>query len=497
MAGDVFSDERRTKRQWWLAIALLVCLQPAIARADGATLKVTPSAGIYEVGGLVDVSFVVDTGGQAINAVRTDILFPADKLQVVNPAASTSFISLWVSPPAYSNTNGTIHFEGGLPTPGIKTSGGVISTVTFRIKAAGTATIRFAPTSRVLLNDGAGTDILSSSTSAEFTLKTPPPAGPIVRSPTHPDANTWYNNPQVQFQWDAVEGATGYSYAFDQSSKTIPVETINVTTTAASVKAEDDGVWYFHVRSKTDILGGVTTFPVQIDATPPANFQPSFDHITVTVEDVPTLRFLTTDAASGIDHYEVKQVAVNTPTSQVNTLFVEASSPFTLTKFPAGSYQFIVRAFDRAGNTSDGSVTLTVVAAGLPFFARVPFLRNPAIANGVLIGLGMLTLIMVIILLLRRFRLQPTFQHDLAALEHDAQKKSQALERELSELRRAQQLVSQDLGMEPTMPLQPASTSPSPLPEQQSSAPLTSPPAALPLSSTASPYTYQPPAPLP
>ncbi|MBI3571908.1 hypothetical protein HY091_00015, partial [Candidatus Kaiserbacteria bacterium] len=132
------------------------------AAAAGAALTISPTAGTYEVGALVDVSFIVDTGGQSINAVNADVLFPADKLQVVNPAASTSFISLWVTAPTYSNADGTINLQGGLPNPGIKTSAGVISTVTFRIKAAGPATIRYAPSSKVLLNDGQGTNILSS-----------------------------------------------------------------------------------------------------------------------------------------------------------------------------------------------------------------------------------------------------------------------------------------------------------------------------------------------
>lgn len=438
------------------AIALIVGLglvvAPKPSDAVGASLKVTPAAGVYEVGGLVDVSFVVDTGGEAINAVQADILFPPDKLQVVNPVASTSFISLWVTAPTYSNTDGTVHFQGGLPSPGIKTSGGVISTVTFRVKSAGSAIIRYAPTSQVLRNDGQGTNILTSSGTAEFALKVPPPAGPAVTSPTHPDANQWYNNSQVQFTWEAAENAVGYSFTFDQSAKAVPDDSIDTTVTAVTVKATSDGVWYFHIRAKAEAWGGVTNVPVQIDITPPAAFSPRFDQPTVTVDDVPTLRWLTTDAASGVDHYEVKQVAVDVPNSQGNTLFVEAASPYTLGKLPGGTYQFIVRAFDRAGNVSDGSTQLTVVAAGLPFYARVPFLRNPAVANGVLIGLGVMVLASGGALIMRRFRLRSSFQHDLLALERDAQKKSAALQRELDELRQAQQVMQQDLNAPPAAP---------------------------------------------
>lgn len=452
----------------------------SITRAEGAALKITPTAGTFEVGGLVDVSFVVDTGGQTINAVQADVTFPADKLQVVNPVASTSFISLWVTAPSYSNTDGTLSFQGGLPTPGIKTSGGVISTVTFRIKAAGTATIRYAPTSRILLNDGSGTNILASTGTADFTLRIPPPAGPIVSSPTHPDSNTWFNNPEIQFQWQIIDGAVGYSFTFDQSPKSVPGDTVSTAATAVSVKATADGVWYFHVRALANGWGGVTTIPIQIDATAPAGFQPKFDQSTITVEEAPILRFVTTDAASGIDHYEIQQLDLSSVTQQ-STLFVEATSPAALAKLPAGNYQFVVRAFDRAGNSMDASAKLSVVAAGVTFFARVPLLRNPAVANIALVSLGILALALVLIIIIRRFRLRATFQHDLAALERDARKKSLILERELQELRQAQTVINSDFTPTSSPPV-----APPPVP------PPTSPPTPLP---TESPYRYQPPTP--
>ncbi|MBI3573300.1 MAG: hypothetical protein HY092_03825, partial [Candidatus Kerfeldbacteria bacterium] len=391
---------------------------------------------------LVDVSFIVDTGGQSINAVNADVLFPADKLQVVNPAASTSFISLWVTAPTYSNTDGTINLQGGLPNPGIKTSAGVISTVTFRIKAAGPATIRYAPSSKVLLNDGQGTNILSSTGTASFVLSNPPPAGPIVASPTHPSSNTWSNNPDIQLSWEPVPGAIGYSYSFDQIAKNIPDDTVDTTNTSTSVHAMSDGIWYFHIKAKNESWGGISSYQVEIDTTPPAAFTPTIDQKTMTTEDTGTLRFITTDAASGIDHFEVKQISQNSNASQT-TLFVEASSPYVINKLPAGGYSFVVRALDRAGNSVDGSVKLDVISSGLPFYARVPILRNPAVANAAVVTLAGVSAAGIGFSLLRRFRLRSTFTHDLKLLEHDAQKKYLALQREMEELQQAQQLVNQ------------------------------------------------------
>lgn len=434
-----------------VGVAIFFIYTSSREAAAAASLKISPASGTYEVGALVDVSFLLDTGGDAVNAVQADIVFPADKLQVVNPVASTSFISVWVTTPTYSNTDGTIKFQGGLPSPGIKTSGGVISTVSFRVKSAGKASIVFSSTSKVLRNDGEGTNILTSTGKAEFQLKVPPPEGPIVKSPTHDDVNRWYNSPQVQFVWDPVDGATGYSYSFDQNAKATPDDTIDTVTAAASVKAGSDGVWFFHVRAKTDTWGGTTSFPVQIDTTAPATFTPVFDTDLITVEEIATLRFATTDAASGLDHYEVKQISLSGDAA-VNSLFIEAASPYVAPKLGAGKYEFIVRAFDRAGNSSEGKGSLEVVAGGIPFYARVPLLRNPVVANSVVAGLAILLLAATSALILRRVRVRATFQHDLERLESDARRKAEDLQRELEQLRSAQRLVERDFGA-PDQPL--------------------------------------------
>jgi len=425
-------------------LGVSLVLWPGSAKA-AATLKMSPNTGVFEVGGQFDVSLLLDTGGESVNVVSADLTFPADKLQVVNPTASTSFITVWAATPTYSNTNGTVSLQGGVPNPGIKTSAGVISTVSFRVKAPGTAAIRYSGSSRVLRNDGQGTNILETSAGADFTLKVPPPAGPVVSSPTHPDPNQWSNNPQVQWRWDPLDGAVGYSYSFDQVARVTPDDEIDTTGTSTAVTATEDGIWYFHIKAKGESWGAVTTVQVLIDRTPPAAFTPSVDRDVLTTQDSGTLTYLTTDGASGLDHYEVKQVARSEAASGLNTLFVESASPYTIPQLPAGDYEFIVRAVDRAGNTTDGQVAVTVVSGGLPFYARVPFLRNPAVANGVLIGLGILVLAAIILFLLRRFRLRSTFRHDLTMLEHDAEKKYAAYREELTELKAAKRLVDEDV----------------------------------------------------
>ena len=130
----------------------------ATAHAANASLYLSPSSGSFPEGSTFTVSLYVNTGGQAVNAVQADLTFPRDKLQVVSPSTGNSFIRTWVTQPSYSNTDGTLHFAGAIPSPGISTNAGLVSTITFRATDTGTAVVKLLDTSRVLLNDGQGTD---------------------------------------------------------------------------------------------------------------------------------------------------------------------------------------------------------------------------------------------------------------------------------------------------------------------------------------------------
>jgi len=104
------------------------------AFAGSATLYLTPSKGTFFVGSTFSVSIYVAPKGNEINAVEDALKFPPDIWLVPTPTAGESFITEWLTPPSYSNTGGKITFKGGIPG-GIKTSAGLVSTVTFRAKS--------------------------------------------------------------------------------------------------------------------------------------------------------------------------------------------------------------------------------------------------------------------------------------------------------------------------------------------------------------------------
>ena len=175
---------------------------PGAVKAESASFYLSPSSGTFFMGSTFDVSVFVNTEGNSINAVQVDLKFPPDKLQVVNPTTGKSFIEVWADQPFFSNKDGLISFKGGVPSPGIKTSGALVSTITFRAKVPGTAKIYFLDSSKVLLADGKGTDILKTTMVGEYYFIIPSPEGPKVTSPTHPSFTIWYKDNNPSFSWE-------------------------------------------------------------------------------------------------------------------------------------------------------------------------------------------------------------------------------------------------------------------------------------------------------
>ncbi len=371
--------------------------------ATGASLTLSPNQGQFSVGSTFQVSIILNTGSQAVNAVNVHVSFPPDKLQVVNPTISQSFIQIWTNGPSYSNTAGTLTFQGGLPSPGITTSSGVVSTIEFRATAVGTATLSFSGDSQVLANDGNGTNILTSKSAGSYLIQLPSPAGPTVTSSTHPDQNAWYPSRNLTISWTSADGAKTFSQVLDTNPYTVPDTTNPTTDTQLTTTVKADGIWYFHVRAQSSGgWGGATTYSAKIDATAPAGFTPVLAASTFS-RSTPTLaRFTTTDATSGIDHYELKVIDISNQNGET-TFYTEQKSPYQLPDLTAGHYQLIVRAVDLAGNTTDGVVPFTVVSGSAAFGFGAPFFSSP-LANNFIIGALLLVTITLLIGWWRRRR---------------------------------------------------------------------------------------------
>ncbi len=390
-------------------------LLPKVSNAQkGATLYMSPGSGSFFVDSTFSVSIFVNTGGQDINAVKVGIKFPPDKLQIVSPTAGKSFISVWVSQPEFSNIDGIMNLTGGLPSPGINTSSGLVTTIIFRVKRPGEANVEFIDSSKILKNDGQGTNVLNSLIGGRYTLLVPPPEGPIVTSLTHPDKNNWYSDPNPVFSWTKDEGVDEFSYEFNRQPRSVPDNVSEGSHMIQEYSKITDNIWYFHVRARKTTWGGTTHFPVLIDTTPPASFIPKLDSKTITEIQRGNIYFVTTDNASGIDHYELKiEKLDDIQQSNVTPFFFEISSPYRLPSLNVGNYKITVRAYDKTSNWIDESVTLKVIA--VTFWQRfsVVYLME------IWAGLALLIIILLIVTLRIRSKRKGLYDSKKASQEID------------------------------------------------------------------------------
>jgi hypothetical protein len=320
------------------------------ARAANATLSISPNSGTFMVDSTFDVSIYLDTQERSINTLELNLKFPPDKLQLVSSSTGKSIIGIWTSLPKFDNQHGTISLVGGIPG-GINVSRGLVASFTFRAKAVGTAVIKFE-NSLVLLNDGFGTEIPTQNQNSVFDLVLPPPAGPIVVSETHPDQTRWYKQNSVSLRWGEEGGSEGFSYILSSNPIDIPDQISEGTRRNVVYQNLSDGRHYFHIRALRDgAWGGITHFAINIDATPPAEFVIDIIPSAKTTKRQPVIQFATSDASSGLDHYEIRVVPLNKPANVQDTeFFIETQSPYVPSNLELGKYDIIVRAYDKAGN---------------------------------------------------------------------------------------------------------------------------------------------------
>src|SRR3989344_3540317 len=225
------------------------------------------------VGSTFEIGIYLNTGGNVVNAIKTDLMFPSDKLQIISPTVGKSLVSFWVVQPTYSNAAGTVTLQGGVPPPGINTSDGLITTLVFRVVGVGSATISIGDTSKILLADGRGSNILGQRSDAILNLKLPAPEGPNVVAPRHPDSTKWYPDKDVEFVWQIPVGATAVSYVLNSEPLTILDDISEGQKTYITYQDLSSGTYYFHIKAfnPDSGWGGISHFPINIDRDPPAN----------------------------------------------------------------------------------------------------------------------------------------------------------------------------------------------------------------------------------
>lgn len=326
-----------------------------------ATIFLSPTTGTFLEGTLFEIPIFLNTHSNSINALEVEVKFDPKKLSVVKASGGQSVVGIWVEPPSYSNKQGTVRIVGAIPNS-LTTESGLITTITFKAIAPGPAQVYISKTTKILANDGFGSEVPTAYGRATYTIMRKPPEDVKVFSDTHPYTDQWYNNNSPVLSWEKDPAVTDFSFTFDNKPNTIPDNTSDTKDTTISFPDADEGVYYFHIKARrANVWGGTTHFPVRIDITPPAKFNPTIETLMNKTEEQngrALVSFMTTDNLSGIDHYEIG-VIEQTSSTDVSPSFVQTESPFVLPLTTTDGSRVIVRAFDRAGNVQDVAFTVS------------------------------------------------------------------------------------------------------------------------------------------
>lgn len=404
------------------------------AAAQAASLKFSPPSGNFVVGETFNVAVYLDTEGKSVNALDLTLNFPPDKMQVVSPGTGNSIVGVWVSQPRFNNQEGTIRLQGGIPE-GINVSAGLVTTITFRARGVGSAALKFGASSRVLANDGSGTDVLGQTKNGVYDLSLPPPAGPMVTSPTHPNQTKWYANSGIILNWANNNPVEGYSYVLNGTPVDNPDDIADGKVSSITYKNLADGTRFFHIKAlRNGVWGGVTHFAIKIDTTPPADFPIEILPAARTIRVQPVIQFETTDNSSGLDRYEIKIVPLQ-PIAAAglgDTFFVEARSPYITQTLSLGAYDVIVRVFDQAGNVREKTKRLNIVPVTFSFMGD----RGLELKGRLVLPWGAVWIILaVILILLARLAMRTRAWHENVHAAQLAKELPQELKKKIKDLK--------------------------------------------------------------
>lgn len=343
-----------------------------------ATLKMSPSTGVYTVGSAFTASVVLNTEGKSVNAADGQLSFNPRELQVVGVSRGSSIFNLWTEEPTFSNSAGTVSFGGGSPS-GYKGSNGTIVSVTFKPLGAGTPKVSFKSGS-VLAADGMGTNVLTGMSGGTFTIaakgETPapeyiPPANtpgaPKITSSSHPDEKLWYKEKTARLSWNVPTGVTSVRMTLDDTSGTVPTKVYDEPLTEKVIEDMPEGISYFHLQFKNkDGWGRISEYKIAVDTEAPRNFNITED-TSDTNNPKRTLLFNIEDT-SPIPEYKI-QIDGKEPIVFNDT---DGTKKFALESLFPGYHTISVEAFDSAGNTAVASYSLTIDAFEKPIFIDYP-----------------------------------------------------------------------------------------------------------------------------
>lgn len=137
---------------------------------SAATLYFSPAKGDFSQSETLVVDLKINTENQSINTVEGYIKFSPEIFDLEKISDGSSIISFWVKKP--ESGAGSIAFSGVIPG-GYLGQDGLLARIFLRPKKEGLGILEIESSSKVLLNDGLGTEAKLKFTSASFNIIKP------------------------------------------------------------------------------------------------------------------------------------------------------------------------------------------------------------------------------------------------------------------------------------------------------------------------------------
>jgi len=159
---------KNTKNKWLVLVSIFFVLFSGVS-AQGAVLYFEPSTAQLKIGQEFEVKVKIDPEKECINTIKADIEYDKDLLIAKDFLTGNSIISLWLKKPEIKAKEGKISFVGGIPggfcgkIPGDPGESDTLGEIVFKVPEflvsdKNIAKVKFLESSKVLLNDGLGTE---------------------------------------------------------------------------------------------------------------------------------------------------------------------------------------------------------------------------------------------------------------------------------------------------------------------------------------------------
>ena len=156
-----------------------------------AVLYFDPAEGNYYQGDTFIVDLRIDAEEECVNTVEANLGFSQDILEAIDFSTGNSILSIWMASPFIEQSSGTISFIGGIPggycgvLPGDPGKSNLLGKIIFQVKKdpiqqePKITKVQFLDSSKVLLNDGSGTQAQVTLKDAVFTILSGIPKVPL------------------------------------------------------------------------------------------------------------------------------------------------------------------------------------------------------------------------------------------------------------------------------------------------------------------------------